>query len=65
MTEKFAEEARKSERNKIKNIEKQRNLKVREKEREKNEKKNILWNTQLRNSKCLTFVFYFYQLETA
>lgn len=30
---------------------------------EKN-KKNILWSTQLRNSKCLTFVFFFYQSRT-
>lgn len=43
-----------------KNIEKQRNLKQWESGREK--KKRILWSTQLRNSKCLTFVFYFYQL---
>lgn len=69
VTEKFAEEANEAKRRKSKNIEKQRNLSGErvgeQKATEKKAKKRILWNTQLRNSKCLTFVFYFYQLEAA
>lgn len=57
-------------RNVLKKRERRNKIKILKKKQRKPQservgaRKNILWSTQLRNSKCLTFVFYFYQLET-